>query len=294
MFLSELLVRHPVVPYVREGDYAVRTPWTVAARRLLDYLLVYIQEGECLFHVDGEPYEFRAGEFCLIQPGSLTVLEGKTNSITPFAHLDWFYDDFRETRYPTRPGQVDLAPYRHLLQPRLNDLQGVHIPVKLRPKQPVQLRDRFLEVVENWQNRSPLAQLRVQTLASELLLAILDDHTEGLKEAERAAPQPLSWVTSFMSFRLSEPLSVQEMAARANLSPSRFSAKFKAQFGVAPHRYLLRLRIQYARELLRHTAHSLEDIAAYCGFADVHHFAKTFKKEEGRAPGAYRSGGGPT
>ncbi|NBD26252.1 helix-turn-helix domain-containing protein [Paenibacillus sp. T1] len=286
-----MLARQPIVPYIREGDYAVRAPWSVAARRLLDYLLVYIQEGECLFQVDGVPYEFRGGEFCLIQPGSLTVLEGRTNSITPFVHLDWFYDEYREERFPTRPGQIDLAPYEHLLQPRLNDLQGIEIPVRLKPKQPVLLRDRFLEMVENWQRRDPLLQLRVQTLASEVLLAILEDHTADLKQAERSAPQPMNWITSFMSFRLSEPLAVHEMAARANLSPSRFSAKFKAQFGIAPHRYLLRLRIKHARELLAGSEHSIEEIAVYCGFADVHHFAKTFKKETGVTPGAFRKAG---
>ncbi|QHT63810.1 helix-turn-helix transcriptional regulator [Paenibacillus lycopersici] len=282
------MAKHPIVPYIRESDFAVRKPWTVAARRLLDYLLVYIQEGECLFHVNDIAYEFRSGEFCLIQPGSLTVLEGKTNSITPFAHLDWFYDEAREERFPTRPGQIDITPYKHLLQPRLNDLHGIDIPVRLRPKQPIQLRDRFLEMVDCWQHRNPLMQLRAQTLGTEVLHAILEDHSEDLRLTEKSAPQPMNWITSFISFRLSEPLTVREMAARANLSPSRFSAKFKEEFGVAPHRYLLRLRIQHAKELLADSAHGMEEIAAYCGFADIHHFAKMFKKETGTTPGAFR------
>lgn len=288
MYLSELMTRRPILPYIRESDFAVRKPWSMGARRLLDYLLVYVQEGECLFHVDGAPYEFRSGDFCLIQPGSLTTLEGRTNSITPFAHLDWFYDDRREERFPTRSGQVDLAPYSDLIQPRLNDLQGIDIPVRLVPKQPFELRDRFLEMVECWQHRTPLMQLKAQTLATEVLLTILEDHSDDLKQAEKSAPQPMNWITSFISFHLSEPISVREMAARANLSPSRFSANFKAQFGVAPHRYLLRLRIHHAKELLSRSERGLDVIAAYCGFADIHHFAKTFKKETGVTPGAYR------
>ncbi|NBC69831.1 helix-turn-helix domain-containing protein [Paenibacillus sacheonensis] len=286
------MAAQPVAPYIRESDFAVREPWSMAARRLLDYLLVYVQEGDCLFHIDGEPYELHGGDFCLIQPGSLTVLEGKTNTITPFAHLDWFYDAFREERFPTRSGQIDLTPYQHLLQPRLNDLHGIDIPVRLRPKQPIQLRDKLLEMVDSWQRRNPLMQLRAQTLAAEILHTILEDHSEDLKQTEKSAPQPMNWITSFISFRLSEPLSVQEMAARANLSPSRFSAKFKEQFGVAPHRYLLRLRIQHAMELLRDPDLAMEEIAAYCGFADIHHFAKTFKKETEATPGAFRKAAG--
>ncbi|RAP75604.1 AraC family transcriptional regulator [Paenibacillus montanisoli] len=281
------MAKHPIVPYIRESDYAVRRPWMYSARRLLDYLLVYFQEGDCLFHVDGVPYEFRPGDFCLIQPRSLNVLEGRTNTITPFAHMDLFYDASREERFPTRNGMIDLEPYEHLIQPRLNDFHGISIPVRLRPKHPLALRDKFLEMVECWQHRDPLMQLRAQSLGTEVILAILEDHTD-LKQTEKAAPQRMNWITSFLSLNLAEPLSISEMAARANLSPSRFSAKFKEQLGVSPHKYLLQLRIRHAQELLTGSKHTIEDIADYCGFADVHHFTKAFKKEVGTAPGAYR------
>ncbi|WP_240547886.1 AraC family transcriptional regulator [Paenibacillus lignilyticus] len=288
MYLSEMMEKQPIVPYIRESDYAVRKPWLSAERRLLDYLLVYFQEGECVFQVDGIPYEFRRGDFCLIQPKSLNVLEGKTNTITPFAHMDFFYDSFREERFPTRSGQIDLEPYSHLIQPRLNDFHGVTIPVRLRPKHPIALRDKFLAMVECWQHRDPLMQLRAQSLGTEVILTILEDHTD-LKQTEKAAPQRMNWITSFLSLNLAEPLTVSEMAARASLSPSRFSAKFKEQLGVSPHRYLLQLRIHHAQELLTGSDNTIEEIAAYCGFADVHHFTKAFKKEVGDAPGHYRS-----
>ncbi|MFC5652788.1 helix-turn-helix domain-containing protein [Paenibacillus solisilvae] len=289
MYLSEIMVKHPVVPFIREGDFAVRKPWIYPERRLLDYLLVYFQEGECMFRVDGVDYEFRSGDFCLIQPGILNQLEGRTNTITPFVHLDVFYDSRREERFPTKGGQTDLSAYLHLMQPRLNDLTGIELPVKLHPKHPIAFRDTFVRMVECWQYRDPLMQLRAQSLATEIILTVLEDHTD-LRAAEKAAPQPLNWITSFFSFRLSEPLSVNEMARRANLSPSRFSAKFKEQFGIAPHRYLLGLRIHHAKELLATTDLQLHEIADYCGFADIHHFAKAFKNQVGAAPGAYRKG----
>ncbi|BBH21731.1 hypothetical protein Back11_30760 [Paenibacillus baekrokdamisoli] len=287
MYLSEMMAKHPIVPFIREGDFAVRNPWILPERRLLDYLLVYFQEGECMFRVDDVDYEFRVGDFCLIQPSSLIRLEGRTNTITPFVHMDLFYDSYREERFPTKGGQIDLSAYAHLMQTKLNDLNGIQIPVKLRPKQPIALRDTFLRLVECWQYRDPLMQLRAQSLATEVILTILEDHTD-LRTTEKAAPQPLNWITSFISFRLSEPLSIHEMARRAHLSPSRFSAKFREQFGTAPHQYLLNLRIHHARELLITSELRMNEIADYCGFADIHHFAKAFKKQVGIAPGAYR------
>jgi len=57
-----------------------------------------------------------------------------------------------------------------------------------------------------------------------------------------------------------------------------------------PHRYLLEMRIAHAGELLRTTTLSQEDVAAYCGFADIHHFSKAFKRRTGVTPGAWREG----
>ncbi|CAG7618999.1 HTH-type transcriptional activator RhaS [Paenibacillus solanacearum] len=289
MYLSELIEKQPILPYIRQSNFAVRSPWSAAERRLLDYLIVYVQEGECVFHIDGEAYAFGSGEFCLIQPDSVVTLEGRTHSITPFAHLDLFYNPQREESFPTRAGQLDLTAYLHLMQPRLNDLQGVHVPVRLTPKHPVHFRNTFLDMVESWQHREPLLQLKAQTLAMQVVLAVLEDHTAPGTAASSQAPQSLNWITSFFSFHLSEPLSIEEMARRASLSPSRFSAVFKQRFGVPPHRYLLDLRIRHAEELLHTTALPLEDIAVYCGFADVHHFSKAFKRKTGMPPGVYRS-----
>ncbi|MFC5401647.1 helix-turn-helix domain-containing protein [Cohnella soli] len=52
-------------------------------------------------------------------------------------------------------------------------------------------------------------------------------------------------------------------------------------------RTLIKLRIQHAAELLRDGV-SLQKTSEYCGFADIHHFSKTFKSEMGIAPGHYK------
>ncbi|MBW7459838.1 AraC family ligand binding domain-containing protein, partial [Paenibacillus sepulcri] len=101
----------PFVPYIRNSEYAIRRPWDYPERRLLDYLLIYIQEGICQITVDRRVYRFEAGQFCLVQPGSLVVLEGLTDTITPYAHLDVFYNPERERSFATRPGQLDLSAY---------------------------------------------------------------------------------------------------------------------------------------------------------------------------------------
>jgi AraC-like DNA-binding protein len=182
---------------------------------------------------------------------------------------------------------VDISTFRHLLQPRLNDCGGIDIPVKFIPSQPARFRETLLKMVGVWQNRDVLSQLEAQLLATELVLMLLKDfgHLEALA---LPAPYSLNWVTSYLSFHLSEPISVADMAERAHLSVSRFSALFRQQFGCPPHQYLLHLRIYHAQHLLATGEHTLRQIAEYCGFADVPHFSKAFKKVTGRPPSLSR------
>lgn len=285
--LGELIAEKPIVPYIRECDYAVRKSWVMPERRLLDYLLVYVQDGRCRFKVDGIEYNFRDGDFCLIQPGSLNLLEGLTDTVTPFAHMDIFYQPEREQSFPTRAGQIDLSPYSNLLQPRLNDVYGIEVPVRLQPQHPVKFRDTFLHLVECWQQREPLMQLKAQHAATELVMAVIEEH-QAVHQPMRPSPQSLNWIMPYLSLHLDEPLSIREMAKRANLSPSRFSALFRQRFGMAPYQYLLELRVSHAKELIETTELSQEEIASYCGFANIHHFSKAFKKKTGRPPGAFR------
>ena len=157
---SLALFDRPIVPFIRQAEFAVRKPWPASpARRLLDYLIKYVQEGDCVVCVSGVEYHLSSGDFCLVQPNEIVTLSGTTNTITPYAHLDFFYNPLREESFPTPPGQVDIAAFRHLLQPRLNDCDGIYIPVKFVPSQPARFREALLKMVGAWQCRDVLSQL---------------------------------------------------------------------------------------------------------------------------------------
>lgn len=287
--LHEIVSESPLLPYIREAGYAVRKPWLYPERSLLDYLLIYVQDGCLLVRVRGEELTFRENEFCLLQPGDVHVLEGTTQTITPFVHMDLFYNPQRELGFPTRPGQIDLSAFRHLMQPRLNDLQGIHIPTRFVPSRPSAFKETMLRMIGLWLEGEgePLRRLEAEHLAAELALSLLKDATPA-PAGKSHKPQSLNWITSYFSFHLSDPITLEDMAKRARLSPSRFAAVFRQHFGMAPHQYLLHLRVQHAQELLRGSEYTLQEVASYCGFSDIHHFAKMFKKITGETPNQYR------
>jgi AraC-like DNA-binding protein len=279
----------PVVPYVRAADVPIRQHWYTPPRRLLDYLLFCVQDGHCLLSVDGVESPLAEGEICFIQPDTLHSLRGLTSTATPFVHLDIFHNPHREEGFPTRGGQVNLATYQHLLQPRLNDLDWIDVPIILAPVHPVQFRSTLVKLVEVWQNADEISRLEANHLATELVLAIFKQYGRVQTPTLRQR-HSLNWIPAYLSFHVGEPLSVADMARRAHLSPSRFTAVFRHRFGFSPHQYLLRLRVEYAQSLLKTTDLPLPEIAAACGFSDVHHFSKAFKRIAELSPGAFRRG----
>jgi AraC-like DNA-binding protein len=276
----------PILPFIRESEFAVRSPWTLAERRLLDYLLVYMEAGECTLFLEGSPMDLRRGDLALIQPGECHSIEAPADTTTPYAHFDIFYNPRREESFATPDGLLDLSSYPHLVQPRLDDALGVRVPTRFRPRQVARFRSAFLRMVGLYQSTDPVDRLEAQMLATELVVHLLRDFSPCRREWPGV--ERFGWVTSYLSRRLAEPVSVSDLATRAHLSQSQFTAQFRRQFGVSPHQYLTRLRVEHAQALLLASDRPIAEIADMCGFGDSAHFTKTFKRVAGTTPGAYR------
>lgn len=73
-----------------------------------------------------------------------------------------------------------------------------------------------------------------------------------------------------------------------SLTRRRFNDLFKSTFGITPNRYVVRLRTEYAKQLLSATNLSISEISGMCGFSDIYYFSKTFKAEIGQTPAKFR------
>ena len=85
-----------------------------------------------------------------------------------------------------------------------------------------------------------------------------------------------------------EDWSVARGARVSGVSPDHFARSFRQAFGVPPHRYLLTLRLERARALLRDTEQPVTDIAFACGWKSLGTFGRTFRDVVGETPSAFR------
>jgi AraC-like DNA-binding protein len=82
--------------------------------------------------------------------------------------------------------------------------------------------------------------------------------------------------------------SLEALAETAGLSRAAFAQRFKRLAGDTPARYLARIRIQKAMDMLRSTEENLENIAERVGYRDPFVFSKAFKRLQGASPSEFR------
>lgn len=95
-------------------------------------------------------------------------------------------------------------------------------------------------------------------------------------------------VKELIEVEISGKLPVQRLATECGLSIRHFTRAFRQSTGLTPHRYLVKLRVQKACELLLQPTLPLHEIATTCGFADQSHFTRVFSAAEKMSPGAWR------
>jgi AraC family transcriptional regulator len=81
---------------------------------------------------------------------------------------------------------------------------------------------------------------------------------------------------------------VEELARECGFSKAHFSRAFSRSVGMAPHRWLMKRRIEVAKETLRDGRLSMSDVVAACGFCDQSHLTRVFTKMVGVSPRAWR------
>jgi AraC-like DNA-binding protein len=174
--------------------------------------------------------------------------------------------------------QLSTLPHRHfpgkpVLKQIFNEIFGLCEPVL----------GVFGDAITNANQAASLALTRI-TVANQLVRFIL----ETINCAHRHEGTHKSPVISRLVERIkSSPernYSLGELADEAELSVSRFKSKFKAQIGIAPHEFILRCKMEAAKQMLRERRKSVTDTAMELGFSSSQYFATVFRRFTQQTP----------
>jgi AraC family transcriptional regulator len=95
-------------------------------------------------------------------------------------------------------------------------------------------------------------------------------------------------VKELVHAKMEDELTLEEMAQSVGLSVAHFSQMFRKSTGETPHQFVLRHRVERAKEMLRASEERVLDVAMASGFKTQQHFARVFRQMYGVSPTEYR------
>jgi len=159
-------------------------------------------------------------------------------------------------------------------------------PFKLRPGSTRLFKSWFLEIERCWQMKQAGWAMECMSMAYHILSEV--QRQLMLSYYPREKMEKIQPGVDYLHQHFADPsIRVDDLAEKCGFHPRYFAKVFRDTFGTSPKQYLLQLRMERARELILSNRYTISQVAKMTGFADIYHFSKTFKQENGVSPTAY-------
>lgn len=254
---------------VREIDFVVRRAasrdWKIEVVNRRCHILAFATSGRAEYQCGGERFDVRRGQ-ALFFPRGLAHT-GRSDPQTPWSFFSTAFDlEFFEPSVETALAEL---------------------PQHATPANTVEVQALFTELERRWVAREAGYMLRCRSVLLQLLFAYI----HAAQPAASAVPhaRQLASIVTLLQVNPTRSFSIEDLAARARLSPSRFRVLFKRHTGHSVVRYQNWLRLNRAKDLLLTGEYTVTEAAKETGFLDVYYFSRLFKKLTGYNPSFYRN-----
>jgi AraC-like DNA-binding protein len=271
-----------------EGSVPIKVVWMNQqnTQELHDHAfheLVITLSGEGEHLTVNENYKISAGDVFLLKPG------------TRHGYRNTFGLEIVNILY--QPGRLKLplfdltdSPGYHAffeLEPAMRIQHGFRSKLQVSKKHLVNLKELSENLERECRSESPGKLFRMATILMQLI-NLVSEYYSGGDPANRAEVLRLGKVISYIETHYEENLKLDDLAKYAAMSPSTLHRAFISAIGESPINYLISVRLERAKELLRSSSGSISEICLQTGFLDSNYFSRIFKKRIGKSPRAFR------
>ena len=236
-----------------------------------DYSLLYVSSGWIEVSHEGSMVRLKPGQCILYLPGTSCL-----NTFSMEGHPTVYYAYFtgtaiRETMdlFGQEPSQLFRVEYSASLRTLFHQMVHLFRPMKMRL------------------GRRPISHPGITGLLFQIIDLLLQSKTNQ-KSMENSQLLP---AVNFLMEHFHEPITLEECVSTVQLSVGRFGHLFTECYGISPHKFLLSLRLDEAKDLLVNSDMNINRIAEKVGFVDPCYFSRLFKKYTGCTPKDYRNQG---
>ncbi len=238
-----------------------------------------VLQGSGIYHLDGEYVPVREGDVLIFNPG--------------ICHESIIRSP-KERRTEYFVGFTDVA-FQGMRKNHIELKQGGHV-LSTSGKTKQELFRICRDMERETREGRPGGYFMRKAYLMQFLLTIVREqiepeevHTKGSEFESIGKKYVAEQIADYLDEHFAEKISLDQIAGNMYLSPFYISRIFKSEIGESPIHYLIRIRMEKARELLEtQQGLSVAQVAERVGYEDAYHFSKLFKKAYGSSPSKYR------
>lgn len=272
-------------PFVRYARYMTLSKNEgYAPMRPCDARLFFTLDGEGVIEADGSEYTMKKGSVLLMGAGTEYWLKSPENHVSYIA-LNFDYTQARaDVKIPVPPVPASRFNENDIIErtsfsdaPELSKtvfLDGMH-----------GLSGRLAAIEREYSMNVLFHEIKISALLCEVLCDILR-HIRA--ESALGGGGKLDTIIWYIHEHYREPLTNEALGEYFGFHKNYISEMIKEYTGMPLHRYLCRVRVSHAVDMLNDSDTPIGEIARLCGFCDIYYFSRYFKSVIGVSPSEYR------
>lgn len=275
-------------PYVRLAMYHTWLYDYVIDRSIFDNEIIYIDKGTMKIEFDDEVVIVKEGDVVYIRPDEHhRITWYQTNCSQPHVHFDFNKDELSNKIPVSMKRKEDMHDYElaYLRNDFLKD-KGIVLPHVIHPSNPTRIRGLILDIINEYTFNNPFKYLHLEG-SLKLLISLIISDAYGYQEDDVHGDN-ISLLVRYMSENLQNNLTLRDFELKTNLTARSLNENFKKVYKTTPKKYYDHLRLQYAKNLIRHSFKSIKEIAELLNFKEPQTFSRWFYKLDGRYPTEYK------
>jgi AraC-like DNA-binding protein len=275
-------------------DSAVDASWSVKERVIWDYELLYLMEGELTVTVEDRSYHGQPGDVFIFLPKQRHSIRaaGGSRVRQPHVHFDLTEQEDSPQVMVSFKMAEDMTP-QELQWFRSDELSTLApgLPSQIRLQNPRAVEAELFALIHELEAKPPFYEIRAKSLLLQLLTLVLREHHWNRVSPADNRLETLLQMQNYIHSNVHRYVSLDELSEAFHISKFYLIHLFKEMFHLTPIQYHQKVRLERAKNMIRHTPASLQQIAEQLGFANIHAFSRAFKTKEGISPSQYRSKG---
>ena len=135
-----------------------------------------------------------------------------------------------------------------------------------------------------------IRDMKLYEKLTSLLTLLMEESWDQINtlQNKRHTKRQMQPIKDFIDQHYHEKITLEELSAQFYINKFYLTRVFKEQYGISINNYIQELRITRAKQLLRFTELSIEEVGRACGIVDGNYFSRVFKKVEDVSPGEFR------